>query len=116
MFSGYGREIQSLSWEIADRRTFVPWAEKKYDVMMFGMPQFFHYGNGHGTNPILILQAIATNVIRHWRVMSDRSVVICSPLSLTAILTIRSSQPTGSYTSFIRAITTTSSRMWRSKS
>jgi len=80
VYSGYGKEMQPLSWEIADKRTFVPWAEKKYDIIMFGMPQFFHYGNGHGTNPILILQAIAANVIRHRRVMSDRSVVICSSL------------------------------------
>jgi hypothetical protein len=80
VFSGFGREMQPLSWEVADKRTFVPWAEKKYDVMIFGMPQFFHYGNGHGTNPILILQAIAANVIRHRRVLSDRSVVICSSI------------------------------------
>jgi hypothetical protein len=80
VFSGFGKEMQSLSWEVADKRTFVPWAEKKYDVMIFGMPQFFHYGNGHGTNPILILQAIAANVIRHRRVLSDRSVVICSSI------------------------------------
>jgi hypothetical protein len=80
VFSGFGKEMQSASWEVADKRTFVPWAEKKYDVMIFGMPQFFHYGNGHGTNPILILQAIAANVIRHRRVLSDRSVVICSSI------------------------------------
>jgi len=73
VFSGFGREMQPLSWEAADKRTFVPWAEKKYDVMIFGMPQFFHYGNGHGTNPILILQAIAANVIRHRRVLTDSS-------------------------------------------
>ena len=78
VFAGFGEEMQPASWEIADKRTYVPWAEKKYDVIVFGMPQFFHYGNGHGTNPILILQAIAANVIRHRRIMSDRSVIICS--------------------------------------
>jgi nickel-dependent lactate racemase len=78
VFAGYGEELQPASWEIADKRTYVPWAEKKYDVMVFGMPQSFHYGNGHGTNPILILQAIAANVIRHRRIMSDRCVIICS--------------------------------------
>jgi hypothetical protein len=80
VFSGFGREMQPLSWETADKRTFISWAQKKYDVMIFGMPQFFHYGNGHGTNPILMLQAIAANVIRHRRVLSDRSVVICSSI------------------------------------
>jgi hypothetical protein len=80
VFAGYGVEMQPASWEVADKRTYVPWAKKKYDVMVFGMPQFFHYGNGHGTNPILILQAIAANVIRHRRVLSDFSVVICSSI------------------------------------
>ena len=32
---------------LADKRTYVPWA-KKYDVMVFGMPQEFNYGNGMG--------------------------------------------------------------------
>lgn len=80
VFSGFGEVMQPASWEIADTRTYVPWATKKYDVVVFGMPQFFHYGNGHGTNPILILQAIAANIIRHRRILSDRSVVICSSL------------------------------------
>ena len=80
VYSGYGARMQPESWKIADKRTYVPWAEKKYDVMVFGMPQFFHYGDGHGTNPILMLQAISANVIRHRRIMSDRCVVICSSL------------------------------------
>lgn len=80
IFTGYGKEIQPLSWEVADRRTYVPFAEEKYDIMMFGMPQNFHYGNGHGTNPILILQAISANIIRHKRVMKDNCVVICSSI------------------------------------
>lgn len=80
VFAGHGETMQPASWEVADKRTYVPWARKKYDVMVFGMPQFFHYGNGHGTNPLLILQAISANIIRHRRVLSDRSVVICSSL------------------------------------
>jgi nickel-dependent lactate racemase len=80
VFSGHGKEIQPLSWEVADKRTFIPWAEEKFDIMMFGMPQTFHYGNGHGTNPILILQAISANIIRHKRVMKDHFVIICSSI------------------------------------
>ncbi len=45
-----------------------------------GMPQDFHYGNGHGTNPILMLQAISANIIRHKRVMKPGCVVICSSI------------------------------------
>ena len=80
IFSGYGKEMQPLSWEVADKRTYVPWAEKKYDVLIFGMPQYFHYGNGHGTNPILMLQAISANIVRHKRILSDNCVVICSSI------------------------------------
>ena len=78
VFTGYAKEIQPLSWEVADKRTYIPWAEKKYDIMVFSMPQNFHYGNGMGTNPILMLQAISANIIRHKRVMKDNCVVICS--------------------------------------
>ncbi len=80
VFSGYGSELQPLSWEVADRRTYVPYAKEPYDIMIFGMPQNFHYGNGHGTNPILMLQAISANIIRHKRVMKDNCVVICSSI------------------------------------
>ena len=78
VFSGYAAQMQPMSWEVADKRTYVPWAEKKYDVMVFGMPQAFHYGNGMGTNPIFIMQAISAQIIRHKRILSDRLVVICA--------------------------------------
>jgi hypothetical protein len=78
IFSGYAAETEPLSWKVADRRTYVHWAEKKYDVMVFGMPQIFHYGDGMGTNPIMLMQALSAQVIRHRRVMSDRCVIICA--------------------------------------
>lgn len=80
IFAGYASEMEPIAWEVADKRTYIPWAEKKYDVMVFGMPQFFHYGNGHGCNPILMLQAISANIIRHKRIMNDNCVVICSSI------------------------------------
>ncbi len=80
VFSGAADRIQPLSWEVADKRTYVHWAEKKYDVMVFGMPQAFHYGNGMGTNPILIMQAISAQIIRHKRVLADNPVIICSSI------------------------------------
>ena len=51
IYSGYAAEMMPVSWALANKRTYVPWAEKKYDIMVFGMPQDFHYGNGMGTNP-----------------------------------------------------------------
>ena len=78
IFSGYAARMQPLSWKSADKRTYVHWAEKKYDVMVFGMPQSFHYGDGMGTNPIMLMQALSAQVIRHKRVMSDQCVIICA--------------------------------------
>lgn len=78
--SGYAREMQPVAWKTADKRTYVPWAEKKYDVLVFGMPQDFHYGDGMGTNPIQMMQALSAQVIRLKRVMSDRCVIICSSI------------------------------------
>ena len=80
IYSGYAAEMMPVSWETANRRTYVPWAEKKYDIMVFGMPQDFHYGDGMGTNPIQMMQALSAQVIRHKRVMSDRCVIICSSI------------------------------------
>lgn len=80
VYSGYAKEMMPVSWELGDRRTYVRWAEKKYDVLVFGMPQSFHYGDGMGTNPIMLMQALSAQVIRHKRIMSDRCVIICASL------------------------------------
>lgn len=76
--TGYAKEMQPLSWKTADKRTYVHWAEKKYDVVVFGMPQFFHYGDGMGTNPIMMMQALSAQVIRHKRILSPNCVFIVS--------------------------------------
>jgi len=76
--SGYAGLMQGESWEVADKRTFIPFATKKYDVLIFGAPQFFHYGDGMGTNPIMLMQSISAQVTRLKRVLSDRCVIICA--------------------------------------
>ena len=78
IFSGYAKEMMPQSWKIADKRTYVHWAEKKYDVLVFGMPQKFHYGDGMGTNPVMMMQALSAQVLRFRRVMSDRCVILCA--------------------------------------
>ena len=74
--SGRAKMMQEVSWKMADKRTYVKWAEKKYDIIIFGMPKKFHYGDGMGTNPVQIMQALSAQVIRHRRIMSDRCVFI----------------------------------------
>ena len=76
--SGTADGVQEKAWLMGNQRTYVPFAEKKYDVIVFGMPQFFHYGDGMGTNPIMLMQALSAQVIRHKRIMSDNCVFICS--------------------------------------
>ena len=80
IWSGYAYEVQKASWPMANKRTYVPYAKEKYDVMIFGMPQDFHYGNGMGTNPIQMMQALSAQVIRHKRVMKENCVIICSSI------------------------------------
>lgn len=80
IWSGYAKEMMPLSWVDADKRTYVHWAEKKYDVLVFGMPQNFHYGDGMGTNPVMMMQALSAQVLRFKRVMSDNCVIICSSI------------------------------------
>lgn len=78
IYSGYAKEMMPISWKVADQRTYVPFAEKKYDILVFGAPQSFHYGDGMGTNPIMLMQAISAQVVRLKRVMSDKCVIICA--------------------------------------
>ena len=80
IYSGYAAVMMPESWKLANKRTYVPFAEEKYDVMVFGMPQNFHYGDGMGTNPIQMMQALSAQVIRHKRVMKDNCVIICSSI------------------------------------
>jgi len=80
IWSGYAYEVQKASWPMGNRRTYIPFAKEKYDVMVFGMPQNFHYGDGMGTNPIQMMQALSAQVIRHKRVMKDNCVIICSSI------------------------------------
>ncbi len=80
VFSGYAEKMQPISWQVADKRTNVAFAKEPYDIMMFGMPQAFHYGNGMGTNPIFIMQAVSAQVIRHKRVLKENCVIIFSSI------------------------------------
>lgn len=74
--SGWAKEMQPIAWKCADKRTYVHWAEKKYDIVVMGMPTKFHYGDGMGTNPIMMMQAVSAQVIRHKRILSDHCVFV----------------------------------------
>lgn len=80
VFSGYAKVMMPESWKVADKRTYVHWAEKKYNVLVFGMPQKFHYGDGMGTNPIMMMQALSAQILRFKRILAENCVIICSSL------------------------------------
>jgi nickel-dependent lactate racemase len=81
VYAGVPDLVQQESWPLARKRTEVFLDIKdKFDIMIFGEPRSFHYGPGMGTNPILMLQAIGSQVARHKDVFNDNGVVICASL------------------------------------
>jgi len=81
VYTGDGEEVQRESWKLADKRTNVYLnIEDKFDVLVFGEPRVFHYGPGHGTNPILMLQAIGAQLTRDYDVFNEGGVIICASL------------------------------------
>ncbi len=81
VFCGDGDEVQKESWKLADKRTNVYLdIEDKFDILVFGEPRVFHYGPGHGTNPILMLQAIGAQLTRNYDIFKENGIIITASL------------------------------------
>jgi len=81
VFAGAPDAVQEASWPLASRRTDVALdIAEPFDVVVFGQPRSFHYGPGMGTNPILMLQAIGAQIVRHRDVLRDGVVAIVASL------------------------------------
>lgn len=81
VWAGSAEEVQRESWQLAQRRTEVSLGVKeKFDVLVYGLPRSFHYGPGMGTNPILVLQAIAAHMVRNFEVFNEGGVIIAPAL------------------------------------
>ncbi|HEX5850827.1 MAG TPA: lactate racemase domain-containing protein, partial [Rubrobacter sp.] len=76
--AGKTEEVERASWPAAARRTEVELEGEKADVLVLGMPRSFHYGPGMGSNPILMLQAIGSSVVRNSGALKPGAVVICA--------------------------------------
>jgi len=77
VYAGALAEVQKASWPLASRRTDVALdVDEPFDVLVYGLPRAFHYGPGMGTNPILMLQAIAAQLTRCYGVFRDNGVII----------------------------------------
>ena len=77
VWAGAVDEVQRASWPLADRRTNIHLpVDEPFDVLVYGLPRSFHYGPGMGTNPILMLQAIAGQLTRCYGVFHEGGVII----------------------------------------
>jgi hypothetical protein len=81
VYAGDGEDVQRKTWKLAAKRTETYLEiNDKFDILVFGEPRVFHYGPGHGTNPILMLQAIGAQLIRDYGVFKEDGVIICASL------------------------------------
>lgn len=78
VFAGAAGAVEDASWQMAAKRTEVELPGDTADVLVIGMPRNFHYGPGMGSNPILMLQAIGSSLVRAGAALSREPVVICA--------------------------------------
>jgi hypothetical protein len=71
-------DVERDTWPAATRRTELTLSGEPADVLILGMPRSFHYGNGMGSNPILMMQAIGASVARAKPALVRHPVVIAA--------------------------------------
>ena len=77
VYAGTAEEVQKESWPLAEQRTHITLdIDVPFDILVFGLPRSFHYGPGMGSNPILMLQAIAAQMTRCYGVFRENGVII----------------------------------------
>lgn len=76
--AGVAAEVERAAWPAAAGRTEVELDGGRADVLVLGMPRSFHYGPGMGSNPILMLQAIGSAIVRNADALNPGAVVICA--------------------------------------
>jgi hypothetical protein len=78
VFAGAIPDVEQATWPLATARTDVTVAGGPADVLVIGMPRSFHYGNGMGSNPILMMQAVGASIARAKRALRPNPVVIAT--------------------------------------
>jgi lactate racemase len=73
-------EVERSTWPLAGRRTDLEVSDEPADVLLVGVPRNFHYGPGMGSNPILMMQAIGSSIIRAKRALVKRPIVIAAAI------------------------------------
>ncbi len=70
--------VEQATWPLASERTDLHVESDPADVLVLGIPRNFHYGPGMGSNPILMMQAIGSSLVRAKRALVDRPIVIAA--------------------------------------
>ena len=78
VFAGTIPDVERASWPLATARTDMTVPGEPADVLIIGMPRSFHYGNGMGSNPILLMQAIGASLARAKQALRPHPVVIAA--------------------------------------
>ena len=78
VFAGDTREVEKAGWPTAAEWVQTRLEGEKADVLVLGMPRSFHYGPGMGSNPVIMLQAIGSSIVRNARALKPGAVVICA--------------------------------------
>jgi hypothetical protein len=78
VYAGRIGDVEQASWPLATARTDLQLDIEPADVLVVGIPRSFHYGPGMGSNPILMMQAVGSSVVRAKRALVDKPVVIAA--------------------------------------
>nr|WP_239579161.1 lactate racemase domain-containing protein [Microlunatus panaciterrae] len=70
--------VEQATWPTAGHRTELTIPGEAADILLVGMPRNFHYGNGMGSNPVLMMQAIGASVARAKAALKPYPVVIAT--------------------------------------
>lgn len=70
--------VEAATWPPASLRTDLTIPGDPADILILGMPRNFHYGDGMGSNPILMMQAIGASVARARPALVAHPVVIAA--------------------------------------
>ena len=72
--------MQPASWEVANRRTYVPTPRRSTTSWSSVCPLTSTTATAWAPHPIQMMQALSAQVIRHKRVMKENCVIICSSI------------------------------------
>lgn len=80
VFAGTPAEVERAAWPVAAQRTEIEMPGEPADALVLGMPRSFHYGPGMGSNPILMMQAIGSSIVRNAAALKPDAPVICASI------------------------------------